>query len=89
MRRTAPRSGSPLAPRDQPQVRATGLHTPLPTGVEDVVEAQRRRTQVVRLVATVVPLEPHARSIECLPQPIPLGHWDDDLMGERSSLGPT
>ena len=62
---------SPLSPMDQPQLRTSGLPPPLPAGVEDVVEAKRRRTQVVRLVATVVPVEPHARSIECLLQPIP------------------
>ena len=52
-------------------MRTTGLPTPLPTGVEEVVESERRRTQVVRLLRLVVPLEPNARSIECLPQPIP------------------
>ena len=43
----------------------------------------------LELVVTVVPLEPHARSIECLPQPLHLGRCDDDLTGEGSSLGPT
>ena len=79
----------PFASWDQLQVRTAGQLTPLPPRVEDVLEAKRCRSQVVRLVVTVVPLEPHARSIECLPQPIPLGHCDDDLMRERPSLGPT
>ena len=83
------RSVLPLAPKDHSQLRMTRLLPPLPTRVKEILDSKCCRPQVVRLVVVVVPLEPHARSIACLPQPIAFGHGDDHLTGEGPSLGTT